>query len=390
VTKSDAPLRILIATPVYWPSTAFGGPIQVVRSLVAGLAARGHEVEVVTSSLVELGRAGSPRTEVRELDGARIHYAATPARFRWMGITPTLPFLLRKLERADVAHVLGFRDPVGTLVAWRCRRMNVPYAFEGLGMFAPKLRKIRLKRILDATLFRGVARGASVLIAASEREANEYRAAGISSASIVVRPNGFPPPSNSPPPPGRLRQQLGLGAEVPLVLSVGRVARGKGLDLVLHAMRELPSEVHAAIVGPDDGHGMTQELRALGDAWGLTERVHLVGPLAPPLSEVYADADVFVLVSAHENFGLVAAEAAAAGTASVVSDRCGVAELLRDRAALVVPYDGDAVRSGIEELLGDAALRERLGEGGRAVATENGWPSIVAQQEAIYRRMLAA
>jgi glycosyltransferase involved in cell wall biosynthesis len=55
-----------------------------------------------------------------------------------------------------------------------------------------------------------------------------------------------------------------------------------------------------------------------------------------------------------------------------------------------VPYDGDAVRSGIEELLGDAALRERLGEGGRAVATENGWPSIVAQQEAIYRRMLAA
>src|SRR5207248_3740321 len=97
--------------------------------------------------------------------------------------------------------------------------------------------------------------------------------------------------------------------------------------------------------------------------------------------DIYCDADVFVLASAHENFGLVAAEAAAAGTPSVVSDRCGVAELLRDRAALVVPYDGDAIRNAIAELLGDAALRRRLGDGGRCVASENGWPRIVEQQE---------
>jgi glycosyltransferase involved in cell wall biosynthesis len=386
----EQPLRILISTPVYWPGTAFGGPIHVARSLVAGLAARGHEVDVITSSLVELGRAGRPRTEVRELDGARIHYAATPARFRWMGITPTLPLLLRRLERADVAHVMGFRDPVGTLVAWRCRRMNIPYVFEGLGMFAPKLRKIRLKHVLDSTLFRGVARGASLLIAASEREADEYRAAGTSSSSIVIRPNGFPPPTDVADRPGRLRQLLGLGVDVPLVLSVGRVARGKGLDLLLDAMRVLPPAVHAAIVGPDDGHGMARELRRLGAEWGLGDRMHLVGPLTAPLVDVYADADVLVLASAHENFGLVAAEAAAAGTASVVSDRCGVAELLRDRAALVVAYERDAVRHAIRELLENPAHRHRLGQGGREVAAEYGWPKIVEQQEAIYRQVLAA
>jgi glycosyltransferase involved in cell wall biosynthesis len=388
VKAGEQPLRILISTPVYWPSTAFGGPIQVARSLVAGLAARGHEVDVVTSSLVELDRAGSPRTEVRELDGARIHYAATPARFRWMGITPTLPLLLRKLERPDVAHVLGFRDPVGTLVAWHCRRMRVPYVFEGLGMFAPKLRKIRLKRVLDSTLFRGVAQGASLLIAASEREADEYRAAGINSSSIVIRPNGFPPPSDAARRPGRLRQLLGLDANVPLVLSVGRVARGKGLDLLLDVMRELPPEVHAAIVGPDDGHRMTDELRRLGEEWGLSERVHLVGPLTAPVDDIYADAEVFVLASAHENFGLVAAEAAAAGTASVVSDRCGIADLLRDRAALVVPYEREAARNAIRKLLDNRELRWRLGDGGREVAAENGWPRIVEQQETIYRRTL--
>jgi glycosyltransferase involved in cell wall biosynthesis len=160
------------------------------------------------------------------------------------------------------------------------------------------------------------------------------------------------------------------------------------LELVLAAMQELPPHVHAAIVGPDDGQGMTQELRKLADGGGLHERVHFVGPLAPPLADVYADADVFVLASAHENFGLVAAEAAAAGLASVVTDRCGVADLLRDQAALIVPYDGDAVHRAVAELLENAALRRRLANGGRQVAADNGWQNVVARQEAIYRQML--
>ncbi len=389
MAKDEEPLRILIATPAYWPSTAFGGPIHVFRSLVAGLAARGHHVDVVTSSLVELGRAGARRTSVREIDGARVHFAATPARFRWMGITPTVPLLLRRIGRPDVAHVFGFRDPVGTLVARWCRRNRVPYAFEGLGMFTPRLRKVRLKRALDATLFRGVYGGATAFVAASEREADEYRAAGVAAEAIVVRPNGFPAPTDPSPRPGRLRRRLGLDADAPLVLSVGRVARGKGLDLLLEAARELPPASHVAIVGPDDRHGMVEELTRLRDAWGLGERVHLVGPLEGPLLDVYADADVFALASAHENFGLVAAEAAAAGTASVVSERCGVAPLLRDRAALVVAYDATAVREAIARLLADPGLRARLGAGGREVAADYGWPRIVEQQEAIYRRLAA-
>jgi glycosyltransferase involved in cell wall biosynthesis len=385
----EQPLRILFATPVYWPSSAYGGPVQVVRALASGLTARGHVVDIVTSSLVELDRPGSWGTTTSELDGARVHRAATPLRFRWLGITPTVPQLLGRLERPDVAHVFGYRDPVGTLVARWCRTKQVPYAFEALGMFAPKLRKIALKRTLDATLLRGVSRGAAALVAASEREADEYVSAGLPRASVVVRPNGFPPP---PPPvdrPGRLRRLLGLGADAPVVLSLGRVARGKGLELVLAAARDLPPSVHTAIVGPDDRHGAMEELTRLRAAWGLSDRVHLVPPLGPPPPlDVYADADVFVLASAHENFGLVAAEAAAAGIAAVVTDRCGVAELVRDRSALVVPYELGAVRDAIARLLADDELRHRLGDGGRAVAAEFGWPRIVAEQEHIYRQML--
>lgn len=385
---TDRRLRILVAAPVYWPAAAFGGPVRVLRELVSGLTERGHTVDVVTSSLQQLGAGGARRTEVAEVDGARVHYAATPLRFRWMGITPTVPRLVGALPRPDVAHVFGFRDPVGTLVASWCNRHDVPYAFEALGMFAPKLRKVALKHALDATIFRGVYRNAALAIAASEREAGEYRTRAIPDERIAIRPNGFPAPFAAAPRPGRLRRLLGLDERPPLVLSVGRVARGKGLELLVAAARSLP-DVHVAIVGPDDRHGMHEELELLVRQWGIGERVHLVGPVGPeaPL-DFYGDADVFVLASAHENFGMVAAEAAAAGTASVVTDRCGVAELLRDEAALVVPYDETAVRDAIARLLADPTLRTKLAHGGPHVASRYSWASVVALQESLYRRLV--
>ena len=76
-----------------------------------------------------------------------------------MGITPTIPIALARLDRPDVVHVFGFRDPVTTGVAAWCRLAHMPYVFEPLGMFEPRLRKVVLKRALDATLYRGVARG---------------------------------------------------------------------------------------------------------------------------------------------------------------------------------------------------------------------------------------
>ena len=62
-----------------------------------------------------------------------------------------------------------------------------------------------------------------------------------------------------------------------------------------------------------------------------------------PPHDLYPQADVFVLASAGESFGMVAAEAAAAGTPVIVSDRCGIAGFFQDGEALVVPYERDAV-----------------------------------------------
>jgi len=382
------PLRILLSTPAYWPAHSFGGPVPVIRRLAGGLVERGHVVDVFASSLSSLEAAGSWRTRVEPLDGASVHYLATPLRFRWMGFTLSLPLHLARTPRADIAHVFGFRDPIGTAVAAWCRAQGIPYVFEGLGMVTPKLRKLRLKRLLDATALRGVLSGASLLVAASELERREYLVAGMPEERTVVRPNGFPEPLSGPRS-GALHKLLGLDLDTPVVLNVGRVARGKGLELLVRAAVGL-NGAHVALVGPDGGHGMTRELLALRERLGLSDRVHLLGPLEPTdLPDVYADADIFALPSSHENFGMVAAEAAAAGTPVIVTNRCGIAERLASRGAIVVPYDENALRAAILRLLEDAELRRRLGEGARAVAAEWSWPYVVSLQEEIYRRALA-
>jgi glycosyltransferase involved in cell wall biosynthesis len=381
-------VRVLFASPTYWPAVAFGGPVRMARELTEGLLRRGHSVDVLTTTLEAIDRppAARWRSETEEVEGVRVRRLATPLRYRWMGVTPTLPFALRRLPRPDVGHIFGFRDPVTTLTAGWCRRHRIPYVFEPLNMVKPQFRNVPLKRGFDRVLGNPVVRGAALVVANSEHERRQLVGLGVESDRVVVRPNGFPPPHRERSEV--LRPRLGLDAGTPLVLNVGRWSFKKGLDLLLEAMAELPA-AHAALVGFDDGDGTREWLEELRGRLGLRDRVQLLPPFGEEQPRaLYAEADVFVLPSRDESFGLVAAEAAAAGVASVVTDQCGVADLLRDRAALVVPVDADSIRQAIERLLDDPALRSRLGEGGRAVAAETSWESVVALQEEYYRRAL--
>jgi glycosyltransferase involved in cell wall biosynthesis len=369
----DGPLRILFAAPAWAPSRAFGGPVVAAGELVRRLVARGHVVDVLTTTIVDLHHRPSAKSHRAVVDGATVHYLATPLSYRWMGITPTLPLALARMQRPDLVHVFGFRDPVTTGTSAWCRLARVPYVFEPLGMFQPRLRKVALKRLLDATLYRGVVRGAAAVVVASEREGEDVVACGVPAEKVHVRGNGFPLPDTSQSN-GDLRRDLGIPGDAPLLLYVGRIAAGKGIDHLLAAVHEVP-ESHLVIAGPDDRHGISAE----------GERVHVL-----PMSEerptyLYPQADVFVLASAGESFGMVAAEAAAAGTPVIVSDRCGIASFFRDGEALVVPYERGAVVDAIRRVLSDASLREQLAAGGRAAARRTSWDRVTDVQESIYR-----
>ena len=379
-------LRILFASPAYWPAHAFGGPIVVARELVSRLVARGHDVDVVTTTLRDVGERASPTTSVTTVDGARVTYLGTPLRYRWMGITPTLPLALRRLSRPSVAHVMGFRDPVTTVVASWCRVRGVPYVFEPVGMFRPRLRKVRLKRAFDATLARGVASGARLVIVSSPKERDDVVACGVDPPRVRLRANGFPePPAGDGTDP--LAGVVPDGA--PVVLFVGRIAAEKGVEHLVEAARQLP-RAHVVLVGPDDRHGTMAAVRAAEADPVTAGRIHRLPPTAGPPFDLYRRADVFVLASGGENFGLVAAEAASVGTPVILSDRTGIAASFLPGEALVVPYAEQATVDAIARVLEDPSLRSTLAEGALRAARRTTWDAVVDAQLEIYEEALGA
>jgi D-inositol-3-phosphate glycosyltransferase len=196
-----------------------------------------------------------------------------------------------------------------------------------------------------------------------------------------VRGNGFPEPATATT--GRnLRDRLGIPPAASIVLYVGRIASGKGIEHLVEAARRLP-DVHVVLAGPDDRHGTSIVVeRGRTDTGG---RVHVLPPTAEPPLDLYPEADVFVLASEGESFGMVAAEAAAAGTPVIVSDRCGIAASFRDGEALVVPYEQEAVVAAIRSVLSDEELRQRLAAGAIETARRSSWDSVTDVQEALYR-----
>jgi glycosyltransferase involved in cell wall biosynthesis len=379
-------LSILLASPAYWPAVAFGGPIPVARELVRRSAERGHDVRVVTTTLRDLHRRPAARTSRAIVDGAEVHYLGTPVAYRWMGFTPSLPLLLARLPRPDVVHVLGFRDPLSTAVALWCRARGIPYLLEPLGMLRPRLRKVRLKRAFDGAVGLRVARAAEAVVAASKRERDDFVACGVAAERAVVRGNGFPEPY--PPGGADARGRLGIPPGATVALYVGRIADGKGIEELVEAARRSPG-LHVVVAGPDDRHAASARLRAARSEPATTGRLHVLPPTEGPPLELYRAADVLVLASAGESFGMAAAEAAAAGTAVVVSDRCGVAEAFRDGEAIVVPYEPTAIVGAVERVAADPELRARLAAGALEAAKRGSWKRVYERQEELYRAAAA-
>jgi glycosyltransferase involved in cell wall biosynthesis len=102
--------------------------------------------------------------------------------------------------------------------------------------------------------------------------------------------------------------------------------------------------------------------------------------------EAYVDADVYVLPSTYEIFGITILEALACGTPVIVTDRCGIADVIDGKAGLAVPYDKDRLSDAILRMLSDDKMRQQFREKGKLLVRERyNWGKIVEQVEGLYR-----
>ena len=175
---------------------------------------------------------------------------------------------------------------------------------------------------------------------------------------------------------------------VPYVLALGRVVDKKGFDLLLAGYAAMdPAARTADLVIAGTGHAL-ERLEAMAEESGLRDRVHFVGRLSrEQVAAAMAGAELFVMPSRLEPFGIVVLEAWRAGTAVLATDHGGPPEFVRDGedGLLVDPFDTVAVAAALGRVLSDGALRRSLATAGHARIDDFSWPTIAASYRALYR-----
>ena len=246
---------------------------------------------------------------------------------------------------------------------------------------------------------RQVLRRADRIIAATIAEITQlrflYRA---ESRKLVIIPPGVDTSHFYPIPADEAKQYLGLKPENRMVLFVGRIEPLKGLDTLIQAMscldlQEIHRPVHLAIIGgepdviPED---MTEEmtrLQKLCDDLCMGGMVVFLGKRGQDtLPYYYSAAEVVVMPSLYESFGMVALEAMACGTPVIASEVGGLGYLVQNDVTGYTIPDSDPAElcEKLASLLGDANLRESMGQRAAEYALDYAWEKIAARIVEVY------
>ncbi|MCK4348853.1 MAG: glycosyltransferase, partial [Thermoplasmatales archaeon] len=268
------------------------------------------------------------------------------------------------------------------------KKYNIPYIIQAHGSVLPIFQKQRLKNFFDLMFGYRIIRHAAKTIALTKTEAEQYRKMGVDENKIKIVSNGIDLSEyDNLPTSGEFRGKYGIRDDEKIILYLGRIHQIKGVDLLVEAFADLVNQMGAVklvIVGPDDGFLPT--LKAQIEDLKIGDKILLTGPLFErDKLEAYVDTDVYVLPSVYETFPVTVLEACACGTPVIVTDRCGIADIV-DKVGYVVEYDKDQLKDAIFKVLSDEGLRRRFGkEGWKLIGEEFGWSTIINKIEKIYK-----
>jgi D-inositol-3-phosphate glycosyltransferase len=218
---------------------------------------------------------------------------------------------------------------------------------------------------------------------------------------MVVIPPGVDLSHFYPIPADEAKTYVGLRPENRMILFVGRIERLKGVDTLLEAMsclklNDASRPVHLAIIGGDPSASreqMTTEMMRLKDlceSLGLDQSVVFLGKRDQDrLPYYYSAADVLVMPSHYESFGMVALEAMACGTPVIASEVGGLAYLVRDgETGFTIPAEEpEMLCEKLSWLLNDVELHAKMSSQAAEYARDYAWDKIANQIVDVYKEL---
>lgn len=348
------------------------------------MAKKGHDISIYTSDCDPVYEDAS------SLAGVRICVFKTIYN---LGNFPITPGIIQRakteISSFDLIHMHNFRTFQNIVIHYYAKKNNIPYILQPHGSIETFFQKGLLKKFFDDVLGNNILNEACRLIAVSPREANNFKQVGIKDERINIVPNGIDLSEfDNLPPRGNFRKKAGIDDRQKIVLYLGKIDKIKGLDLLLSAFAGLfanNKSIRLVMAGPD--YGYLSYLKKMVRAFGLDREVLFTGPLyARDKLEAYVDADVFVLPSFYEVFGIVALEAHACGTPVIVTDRCGIASYNKNIGTTVIPYDKGELTKALYDVLARGIPLDKLGK--KYIEENLGWHRIAEQMEKVYQEVL--
>jgi D-inositol-3-phosphate glycosyltransferase len=390
-----------------------GGMNVYVRDLSRELASRGHLVDVYTRSQ----DSSLPHISNRLGHGARvIHIPAGPEHpYNKHLVYDHLPefvggVLAQAKTDAIQYDVLHSHYWLSGAVARELRQSwsaPIVHMFHTLGEMknAVAQRPEERETAHRIAVERDIVRFADTLVAATPVEEEQLvRLYEADPGRIRVIPPGVDTERFHPIPQALAKDNISLCPDCCIILFVGRIEPLKGIDSLIRAIAqvvaklpELRERLRVPIIGgaldrihEDDEMVRLQELR---EEMGIGDVVTFIGAKDQDLLQYYySAAQMVVMPSDYESFGMVALEAMACGTPVIASDVGGLSYLVKHgRTGYRVPArDSQALAAKITRLLTDEGLRRRIGQRAACWAESYAWPRIADRIEVLYTQVMTS
>jgi len=385
-------MRVVMSILRFKP--AIGGGEEHVHQLSKKLVENGHQVVIFTSDL----KTHYPKPAYLNKESIKESYDGLPVkRFHALCMTkeyPLLQGLTKSLlkEDFDIIHAHGygyFTSDSSTLVSFICKK---PLVLTTHGFFpasAPVNPLLTEAYVAFSRLW--LLKRVRKLICVSRADAMHYRKL-VDSSKVVVIPNGIDIEYWSKlPKQGKFRAMF--EPKGPVIVSVGRITQVKGYQYLIQAtpriLRKFPNAM-IFIAGPDVGY--LNYLKRLAHKLRVNKHVVFTGTvIGEKKKELYVDADMVVVPSIDESFGIVALEAMACGKPVVAASVGGLSDIIKHgvNGLLAKPRNPSELAKAVLTLLKKPTLAMQMGYHSRKDVEKYSWSRVVECVEEVYREALS-
>lgn len=399
-------MKILQVTQRFPPS--IGGSQYHVYRISKELVELGHDVTVVTTTSMHnkdirgfsTGRPFTlkstchtlPKFEV--MNGIKIYRFKPFFQFWIHMINPSMfIFLLKNVHKYDVVHAHVYMGAESDMAAMICKLVNIPFIFTGHDLLSNESGVINiLKNVYDRTIGKFTLNTAKKIIALTQENKKQYASLGVPENKIEIVPNGIDYEKF-----GNLTKSKDLVEKIgnpdKVILFVGRLLKYKGAQYIIKAIPEIIKDypnTKFIFVGEDQGY--KKKLLDLAKNLDVFDKCVFTGKVdEESLLEYYSIADVFILPSTGEGFGLVVLEAIASGIPVILANEGGLKHILSEIGGYPIDmtkYIPEQIAENVKHVFSDTDVKMEIAKQKEVIKRDYTWKRVAEMIEKAYNEVI--